>query len=215
MQLDIRSTATRKIIDFRKYGFKDLQVLGRYNYTKAESKLSNHVHDGMIEICYYDKGSQLFEVENKQYLVKGGDAFIHYPGEPHGSGGYPEEKGVLYWIIIRVKKTSIDDLGLLCNLLIKKHKRHFKGGREIKNLFEEIFAAHAKKESIEIKKIRIHLMVQALVLSLVDRLENENHETDNVRLNKILSYIDKNIAEKISLAELAKELHLSESRFKN
>ncbi len=65
MQFDIKSTRNRKIIDFRKYGFKDLQVLGKYNYNKVENKLHDHVHDGMIEICYYDKGSQFFEVNKK------------------------------------------------------------------------------------------------------------------------------------------------------
>ena len=100
MELDVNCTKTRKIIDFRKNGYDDLIVLGKYNYNRTEGNLADHVHHNMIEICYYDKGSQWFCVNDKRYLVKGGDVFIHFPGELHGSGGYPEEKGLLYWLII-------------------------------------------------------------------------------------------------------------------
>lgn len=215
MQLDIKSTQNRKIINFKKYGFKDLQLLGKYNYNKVENKLQSHVHKEMIEICYYDKGSQFFEVNEKTYLVKGGDVFIHYPGEMHGSGGHPEEKGALYWIIISIEKLLSNNLVHLCRLLMQKQKRHFKAGKEIKKILEEIYKAHARKESSPVKKIRIHLMAQSLILALLDNIDNEKHDTDNVRLNKILHYINKNLTDNISIALLAKEINLSESRFKN
>lgn len=215
MLLDIKSTSNRKIIDFRKYAFQDLQVLGKYNYTRAEARLPDHVHKGMIEICYYDKGSQYFKVNGKEYLVKGGDVFIHFPGEVHGSGGHPEEKGKLYWIIIRLQKSASDNLVRLCKLLIQKQRRHFKTGRKIKNILEDIYTVHYSKETAFIKKIRIHLIVHSLILALLDSIKNEKNDTDHIRLNKILNYIDENIKENIPIALLAKEIYLSESRFKN
>ncbi|WP_316817648.1 AraC family transcriptional regulator [Pedobacter nyackensis] len=215
MQLDILSTQNRNIIDFRKYGFTDLQVLGKYNYNKSETKLPNHSHEGMIEICYYDKGSQYFEVNNKQYLIKGGEVFIHFPNEIHGSGGHPEEKGLLYWIIIKTEGGEENTLSFLCNYLIEKQKRHFKGGKEIKKYLEEIFLVHSKEEPVLIKKARIYLMAQTFMLKLIDAMESERHDTDNERLHKVLTYIDKNILDKISISALANEINLSESRFKN
>lgn len=215
MQLDIKSTHNRKIIDFRKIGFADLQVLGKYNYNKVENRLPDHVHERMIEICYYDKGSQFFEVNGQKFLVKGGDVFIHFPGEAHGSGGHPEQKGALYWIIIQIKKSQSNNLVHLCRLLIQKQKRHFKAGKEIKKKLEEIFTAYAKREMELVKNIRLHLIAQSLILALLDNIENEKNETDNVRLDKILHFINKNITENLSISLLAKELNLSESRFKN
>src|SRR2546428_920670 len=141
MQLDTNSTFNRRIIDFSGYGYKDLQVLGRYNYNRSQDKLSSHVHEGMIEICYYDKGIQYFEVSGKQYLVKGGEVFIHFPDEVHGSGGHSEGKGTLYWLIIKINKTNQDNLYVLCNQLIEKNRRHFKGGKELKKKLEDIYAA--------------------------------------------------------------------------
>lgn len=214
MQLDIHSTRNRKIIDFRKLAFDDLRVLGKYNYNKSEQKLPNHKHSGMIEICYYDKGSQYFQVNGSQYLVKGGDVFIHYPGELHGSGGHPEEKGALYWMIIRLNKTGNDTLNRLCEHLIEKQRRHFKGNKDIKKILEGIFMAYTKREVQKMKKLRIYLMAQTFILALLDCIENEVLDTENMRLNKIIEYINKNIHEQISIATMAKQINLSESRFK-
>lgn len=196
-------------------------VLGRYNYKKAEKELSEHIHKGMLEICYYDKGSQIFEVENTKYLVKGGDVFIHYPDEKHGSGGFPEEKGQLYWIIIslprKVNNSYNDsrDLAFLCNKLIAFNKRHFKGNKTLKKILEEIFILFKKNENKNIKHIRINVLTKLFLLELLDCAGQNNKVTDDVRLNKILTYIDNNIASRINISTLAKEINLSESRFKS
>lgn len=221
MDLDLRTTFNRTIINFKKFGFKHLMVLGRYNYTRSEKELSEHIHKGMLEICYYDKGSQIFEVENVKHLVKGGDVFIHYPGEKHGSGGYPEEKGQLYWIIISLPRKVNDlyndsrDLAFLCNKLIAFNKRHFKGSKSLKKILEEVFTTFEKKENKNIKHIRINVLLNLFLLELLDCADQNNKVTDDARLNKILTYIDNNVANRINISSLAKEINLSDSRFKS
>jgi hypothetical protein len=79
VQLDFQSTKNRTIINFIREGYADLCVPGRYLYNAAKGELSEHVHKGMIEICFCAKGRQLFMVNHKQYFVKGGDVFIHFP----------------------------------------------------------------------------------------------------------------------------------------
>ena len=135
MALDIKSTTNRKIIDFRSLGFNDLQVLGKYSYNKTEEKLDEHSHPDMIEICYCDKGSQYFVVNGKQSLVKGGEVFIHFPGEIHGSGDHPENKGLLYWMIIGLTANHTHVVSL-CDFLISRGKRHFKASRSIKKILK-------------------------------------------------------------------------------
>jgi AraC-like DNA-binding protein len=220
MQLDLKSTVNRTIIDFKKLGFKQLRVLGKYNYSKAEGGLSEHVHKGMLEICYYDKGSQTFSVGNKEHLVRGGDVFLHYPNEKHSSGGYPEEKGCLYWMIISLsgKENGLDhdtrDISQLCDRIISQHKRHFKGSMSLKKTFEEIFSACKKNEDEFIRRIRINMLARQFLLELIDCSAKNEKETDSARLNKVLDYIDNNIDSSISVARLAREINISESRFK-
>lgn len=212
---DQEIASCKKILDFKQLGFNDLQLLGKYNYNKAEEKMPNHVHNGMIEICYYDKGSQYFEVNGKQYLVKGGDVFIHFPGEVHGSGGHPEEKGCLYWMLIKLDKSVPNNLVMLCNLIIERKRRHFKGTKDIKRVLEEIFTIARKNENESIKQIRIHLILQQLLLCLLDRIDYQEKEAENERLSKVLQYINIKLTENPSIADLAREMNLSESRFKN
>lgn len=214
MDLDIKSTSNRKIIDFRDLGFCDLQILGKYSYNKAEEKLDEHFHSGMIEICYCDKGSQYFVVSGKQHLVKGGDVFIHFPGEIHGSGDHPENKASLYWMIISLNTTS-SNIVSLCNFLMSRERRHFKANKLVKKCLEEIFGAYFGKEQAEIKNIRINMLTETFLLNLLDCINTDNTELNNDRLTRILDFIDTNLMEDISISLLASEMKLSESRFKN
>lgn len=221
MKIDIKSTDTRKIIDFRKAGFTDMVVLGKYNYTKTQKKLAEHVHKNMIEFCYLNKGSQWFFVNDSQYLVRGGDVFIHFPGEVHGSGDYPESNGLLYWLIIKYARTNgasnkkTDGINYLCNLLVKKNIRHFKATKQLQKLLEDIFIAYKKNKDKAIRRIHINLLVQSFLLELLACIDLGNSNTDNERLDKIIHYINQNITSTISIKTLAKEIYLSESRFKS
>lgn len=213
MELDIQSTKSRKIIDLRTLGFTDIQVLGKYNYTKSESKLPRHRHKNMIEICYCDKGVQYFEVNGEQHLVKGGDIFIHFPGELHGSGGHPEEKGILYWMIVNVQKET--DISRLCRKLITINRRHYKGSSQAKKTLEDIYAAFAGKEDFLLKRIRLESILRIFLLQAIDCGLNDIDYSNDERVESLLNYMDAHITEKLSIASLAKKTNLSESRFKN
>lgn len=222
MKLDIQSTRNRSIIDFRKHHYGNLCVLGRYHYQKAEKDLEWHQHKDMIELCYCDKGSQVFAVNKEKYLVKGGDVFIHYPNELHGSGGYPEAKGSLYWFIIRTKtvngkKSRSDrDLDYLVQQLINSRKRHFRGGTAIRKLLEEIFAVMQHKQLPEpMRYIRVKLLTQLLLLKALEKSSGSEREPDNTKLNNVYRLIEANLTGDISVAMLAREANFSVSRFKS
>src|SRR6478609_270185 len=175
MEIDIKSTKNRTIIDFQESGYIDLCVLRKYKYNKAEKFLEEHVHEGMIEICYYEKGNQLFVVNNEKHFVKGGDIFIHFPGEIHGSGGKPEDKGCLYWLIIKTAYSNpkIGDLtcanvSFLLEQLIKKNVRHFHANNDTKKILETIFKNETSNENKTIKNIRTELLIQTFLLQLLD-----------------------------------------------
>lgn len=221
MIIDVNSNRSRAVVDFTSPGFGKLVRLGRYNYNKTEMHLDNHVHKGMIEICYYDKGSQWFEVKNKRHLVKGGEVFIHYPDEVHGSGGYPEAKGTLYWLIMRVDPSEQINMPenateLLLRELLRLQRRHFKGGSSLKKLLEEIFTViKSEDETSEIKQIRINLLVQSLLLKVIEYAKQKHADADNKRLQHVYQLVNHRLTEDISVSMLARESNLSESRFKN
>jgi AraC-like DNA-binding protein len=220
MEVSVNATRTRTILDFTKSDLTDLVVLGRYNYNKTEDILENHRHPRMIEICYSDKGSQWFAVEQQRYLVKGGDVFIHFPDELHGSGGHPEEKGCLYWFIIKApdggKKKVLSTTGYLVNELIHKNRRHFRGDGTIKKMLDEIFkVSRLDGESQQMLEIKTTLLTQFFLLKLIDLANKKTNDTDNERLRKIYDLIERRITQNLTIETLANEVNLSESRFKN
>ncbi len=218
MRLDVRSTRNRTIIDFRGMGFGPLCVLGHYRYRKAEKDLQAHRHSKMIEICYYDKGSQVFAVNDEKYLVKGGDLFIHFPNESHGSGGYPEEKGSLYWFILNLdtgkKASGSNDLDYLLRALVKNGKRHFSGGAGIKKFLEEIFATMRSKEPAAFIRIRVRLLTQLFLLKVWEKSRSAERLPDHTRLHQVYRFIEDHLEDDLNIARLAREANFSESRFK-
>jgi len=221
MQPDVKSTRNRTIIDFQKAGYDDLCVLGRYKYSKAEKSLEEHSHEGMIEICYCDKGSQLFLVNNEKYWVNGGDIFIHFPSETHSTGGEPEERGCLYWLIIKTPVVKLKPGNLICPnvssllaLLIKKGIRHFRGGNECKSILETIFKKNTLKEKTIVENIWIEVLIQNFLLHLLDKVTGLRTEAIDKRLNVVTEHIANNLTDYISIEDLSEKIHLSESRFK-
>lgn len=212
---------TRRIISFNPDYYPELVKLGRYNYNKAEKSLEEHIHHNRIEICYYDKGSQWFYVGDKRYLVKGGEAFLHFPGEVHGSGGFPEGKGRLYWLIIELSplfpqsdQIIGNEIVYLCNELIRQKERHFTGTKEMKQILEEIFFVYRKSASKKMETIIIRTLVKRFLLLLLDCIQKK-HSIIDQRLTHVLQYIDKHISTSITISVLADLCCLSESRFKN
>ena len=103
--------------------------------------LPSHTHSDMIEICYLAKGSQKYFVGNNIFKLYGGDIFITFPNEIHGTGDHPEEKGILYWMVLKRPEKEKDYLGLsypnaheLFSKLLHLPKRLFKGGSECKQI---------------------------------------------------------------------------------
>jgi AraC-like DNA-binding protein len=219
MHVQVNHTRTRTVIDFTNSGFNELVTLGKYNYNKAEHMLETHMHEAMIEICYSDKGTQWFAVGDQRYLVRGGDIFIHFPDELHGSGGHPEEKGGLYWFILKVpasKSKTPTPTAYLIKQLLQLKRRHFRGDNTIKKMLEDIFkVTKLKNEPAELLQVKINLLTQLFLLKVLELAKQKANKPDNDRLQKIFHLIENNLAEAISIQSLAQAANLSESRFKN
>jgi AraC-like DNA-binding protein len=221
--LDTNSTADRKIADLTKLGIRNALIIGKYQYNSARQKLNAHLHKGMMEICYCHKGEQVYEVANRSYRIKGGDVFVTFPDEMHSTGDHPEEKGVLYWLVIKIpfskdmffhygKKESVAFIDALINLPV----RHFKGNAEMKKTLETILAiadnSKNKMQRIILENLLISFLIQVIETAANTALLSKPL-SDNAA--KIHLFIMHNFKEEISIEAMAKMLHLSVSRFKS
>ena len=81
-----------------------MHSIGQYNYVAARGGLPPHNHIGCVEISLLVKGYQAYQVGGKTYHVKGGEQYISLPDEMHDTGEEPQDKGILYWLILDVTK---------------------------------------------------------------------------------------------------------------
>ncbi len=210
----------RRTLSGGKLGIPEIDHLGCLNYSKARSPLSDHKHGGCMEICFLAKGRQSYFVGKKEFTLSGGDIFVTFPDEKHSSGKKPEEKSILYWIILDVTSKSKSFLGLsplqskeLKDSLLNLRRRHFKATPTLTAVIEPVFglAENIKhpNRKLWIENRIVHFLLQ--VIYYCNRAEN-NHV--DLSVAKALEFIDNYIHEKIGVPSLAISAGLSIPRLK-
>lgn len=212
----------RIILDMNIHGIHIFDEFGYYNYTNAQPVLPIHVHKDMLEICYLSKGKQKYYVYNEIFEIQGGDLFITFPNELHGTGENPEEKGTLYWMVLKEPSFENNYLGLkneeakeLYWHLQNLPCRFFKGSSKCESLLQEIMRIYFSDTNV-MNRITLNNLLIAFFLEII-KCANANiiNHVYNSEISSILIHIEKNLSEIRNLEELANKCNLSLSRFKH
>jgi AraC-like DNA-binding protein/quercetin dioxygenase-like cupin family protein len=195
-------------------------TLGRYNYGKAHPALPLHDHHGALEICFLVKGVQIYQMGACRYRLRGGDVFIAYPNERHSSGGFPQEKGVLYWMILEIPVRHEGFLGLpiresraLLKALLEIKSRHFRGSWKMKERLDAItILSGERRHSLNSLAIMVH--AAAFLLEVVACAKSPSDRGPDRLLLPVLQTIEKSPGEPVSVPALAARTGLSVPRFK-
>ena len=211
----------RLILDMKQYGIHVFGEFGRYNYVNAQTILPQHTHPDMIEICYLSKGRQSYIVGEQTYRVFGGDIFITFPNEVHGTGNELEEKGVLYWIQLKKPEPGETFLGLNYTMskmlffrLLQLPKRLFHGEAECEYLLQKIFSVYYQNKD-PLTVVELNNLCVSFLLLVIHCGENIRSRHLSDRISQIIHYINGNLFELLELEELAERCNLSVSRFKH
>ena len=203
------------------FGIEVFSEFGRYNYVKTESVLDYHTHVDSFEICYLIKGNQQYIVGELVYNIHGGDVFVTYPNEFHGTGKMPEQKGILYWMVIHAPVEGQDFLGLphadateLYKNLLKIPSHQFKGNADCKRLLQRVLATYLSPRTA-LSRIQIKTDLISFLLHIIDCANKNSYRQYSPDIEEILSYINSNIMELFTLADLAEKTNLSVSHFKH
>ena len=198
-------------------------MFGRYNYANAEDGLAEHSHPGAFEICYLVRGRQTYCIGKHSYHLRGGDVFLTMPDEKHGTGGGPQEKGLLYWMIVLNPSTTGGSLlGLaepesraLWRELGKASRRHFPGTPEMKTQLDDILALlHGRRTPL--RKTAVQNRIVAFLLELLAARERASAEQGSQRLAQVIRHMESNLSDpdKLTVDTLSSIAELSPSRFK-
>jgi AraC-like DNA-binding protein len=145
------------------------------------------------------------------------------PDERHGTGGGPQEKGLLYWmILLNPFSTGGSLLGLaeresrtLWRELGKSSRRHFFGTSEMKIQLDAILALlHGR--GTPLKKTAVQNRIVAFLLELLTARERASAEQGSRRFANVISHIETNLCDpgELTIDILSSIAGLSPSRFK-
>ena len=214
----IDPTNERRNLDFRPLGLNDVPVLGLYSYSAAHEPLELRSHGDRLEICYLPSGEQSYVFEGEQVDVTGGDLFVTFPHERHGTGGLPQGKGRLFWTIVRVPARNQPFLSLppkegwlILDRLLHLPRR-FRGGKAVDRTLHRIFAAFDRTDD----PLRIVSVRNLLIRFFLDVLE-ASQGADRVvspLIRDVQQFIVHNLEQPLTIADLARQAALSRSRFK-
>ncbi|MDD3365657.1 MAG: AraC family transcriptional regulator [Sphaerochaetaceae bacterium] len=227
INFDFISTGNRKIINFQEIDINGMILLGKYNYTYSSPKKNVEVFENYIEIIYLEKGFQYYFVDNKKYLIEGGDVLIILPNEEHYPINLHENRGRLYWLIIDISKRDnlLSFNPSTSRLLLKTIMENSKDDRKkiklhAKTQLENIFKIHSQtpKDALHrfIQKIEIEFEIAQLLLNIIQTQMNIFDLKNNYshRIKKCITYINDNIfTENISIDTLAEISNLSSAYF--
>ncbi len=210
----------RYILDLSTLGIPEVPLVGRYEYHSAHPGLHTHTHPGTVELCYLARGKQTYRVGGQEYHLRGGDVFVTLPGEPHDTGGQPEDPGILYWTNLRVPRRGGSLLGLpardsaiLKRALLNLPERHFAGSPALKLILEEVFDLY-HQPSDPLKRIAVVNLMIRYLLEVVNCAQRHPYARLSPTLTQVISAIHSHPEKNHALADLAGQAGLSLSRFK-
>jgi AraC-like DNA-binding protein len=210
----------RRVLNLACMGLAEVPVLGRYEYSSAHPGLITHTHPGTVEICYLERGCQTYRAGGREYHLVGGDVFVTAPGEPHDTGGYAEDRGILYWLNLRIPKQGQSMLMLptpesaaLMAKLSALPDRQFAGRSVLKQIFNKIFALCEQPAEPLVRVAIVNELVRC-ILEVINCAHRQNDSHRSPPIARIMERIRANPEREYSLIELANEASLSLSRFK-
>jgi AraC-like DNA-binding protein len=215
------NTRGLRTLDLRTHGVPDVPVLAWCGYGCARIDLPVHRHIGVMEIHLVQRGKQVFHIGEKRYHVRGGEMLIMFPGETHRSGGQFMGANVLFCLQLKLPtrgrpllQLSKKESDLLVQGLNGLPQRHFRATAKAKTLFNRLFALHDQQE-LPLRTIRMRLAVLELLVEVIDSASKHTDSETSRRIQAVVQEIEKRPQTTFCLKDLARQAHLSLSRFKS
>lgn len=195
-------------------------LVGRYSYRFAHPPLLRHSHDGVIEICFLERGRQIYEFHpGSLHCLRGGEVLVAQPGEVHGTGHLPEFPGRLFWLQIRLPRRGERFLGLgpdeataLIGALLKLH-RQFRVSTSLRVRFAAAFEAEELADA-RFRAAAFKARILELLLACLESAGRSNQPPLPQPIARALRSLEGASAERVGISELASRSGLSESYFK-
>ena len=197
-----------------------VRLLGHYRYLSAQPSLPLHLHADAMEISLLVRGQQTYRVNGEKYSIESGDVFLTFPGEPHDSGGEPEEKAEVYWLQLHLSARE-HFLGLspsgsvaLQSALSALSTRQFRISSEAQYDLEQCLL-HLQHPRTPLVQLHIEHHLRSYVMYVLQAANAAQVLVSSPEISKCVDFIQKNNHHDITLEQLAELAGLSLPQFKN
>ena len=178
-----------------------------------------HWHDE-LEIIYVKRGSLNVNIAGESYIGKPGDAFVVSPGNLHFMGSQTG-KVDYYTFLFPMKYVTFNAEDMLDREVLEPLNNgrlmiYPQIGKTARDICEELIDIHKLKNSEAEQEIAVQLKTKMTLLQFILKMWQAGLIMDNTTSGRntvekeMISYIQQNYTEKISLKEFGTQFHLSE-----
>jgi len=207
----------RKVLVYENLGLNNLRSIGHATVKNAFPPLEQHIHKDCIEIVTVVKGRQTYIAGGNTYRLTGGDLFLSFLDQPHGSGENLQDINEIIWMQIDMRCNG-GFLGLdaeygriLHNKLQTIRTPAFKIDRASIRILLSAFESFSKMTKDETQT------GQSLLVTYLNRLARSQTDSEEMeyRFKEVIRHIEGNLCENIEISTLSQMCDLSESGFKH
>ncbi len=195
--------------------------IGSYHYCAAQRGLVGVRHAASLGICFLLRGAQSYRVDGQPCELQGGDQLLTFPDECLDTGGTPEGKGHLHWMLIRMQPLDAPLLFLekpaaaaLRRALLAMPARHFPGLPGTGELVSSILNTLVRRPGTLLDRLAAASLVLRYLLATRQASRQESAAVVSPRIQRSLEYIEARVSDAFNVPDLARHIGLSESRFK-
>lgn len=209
-------TKERIIYTQEQHHVPGVHALARHTMKDSIPSLKWHYHENSFEFTISTKGTFSFSTQTSSYRFSGGDVFITFPDEIHGTNDIPVSVGEIYWFQLDVSNpkkflfmNEDTAIHMIENLKALPHHVVQANAEEIRPLIQQAFYLAQRNEEPEF----IASYLQLFLYLLIHSANNEKFAL-SPDIGRTLNYILDNITEELPLEELAALANLSCSQYK-
>lgn len=210
------SSKNRTVLTQEQLHIPGIRTMGRHNMQNAVPPLLPHYHENCFEITFVTKGTLSFYVNNSEYEINGGEAFIATPNEIHSTNEVPMSIGEIYWIQFDISDPShFLYLNKNAASAIIKELHNIKShtistdNKEVRKILMQAFLLTSNSDNKHLIASYLTIFLH-LLISFTQKCKHPL--SPDIKMS--LDYIHTHTTDIISLDFLANYCHLSTSQFK-